>query len=94
MKPCNSPPLLRSEAMEAGTDVLAKAISRAAAGEVGLVCYSQAAHVLDMAITLAPEVPAARAQRMHYTMMNAVGDAIGALAKVGSEIQFSGQYPV
>ena len=36
------PPLLRSEAMEAGTDVLAKAISRAAAGEVGLVCYSQA----------------------------------------------------
>ena len=83
--------------MEAGTDVLAKAISRAAAGEVGLVCYSQAAHVLDkMAITLAPEVPAARAQQMHYTMMNAVGDAIGALAppESRSEIQFSGQYPV
>lgn len=86
------PPLLRSEAMEAGTDVLAKAISRAAAGEVGLVCYSQAAHVLDMAITLAPEVPAARAQQMHYTMMNAVGDAIGALAppEVGVRYSFPG----
>jgi len=86
------PPLLRSEAMEAGTDILAKAISRAAAGKVGLVCYSQAAHVLDMAITLAPEVPVIQAQQMHYTMMNAVGDAIGALAppEVGVRYSFPG----
>ena len=48
--------------------------------------------MLDMAITLAPEVPAARAQQMHYTMMNAVGDAIGALAppEVGVRYSFPG----
>lgn len=86
------PPLLQSEGMEAGTDIMAKAVSRAAAGKVGLVCYSQAVNVLDMAITLAPEVPFIRAQQMHYTMMNALGDAVGALAppEVGVRYRFPG----
>ena len=45
------PPLLSAEAVETG-DVQAKAVARAAAGEVGLVCYATAGPLLDFAVTL------------------------------------------
>ncbi len=84
------PPLLDAEKIAIGTDVMAKAIGRAAAGETGLVCYSEATHCLDMAITLAPEVSLSKAMQMHYTLMTALGDSIGALAppEVGVRYRF------
>ncbi|MEK9861178.1 MAG: hypothetical protein VW554_06635 [Alphaproteobacteria bacterium] len=42
------PPLLDAEKIAKGTDVMAKAIGRAAAGETGLVCYSEATHALHV----------------------------------------------
>lgn len=86
------PPLLQVETIDAGTDVMAKAITRAVAGEVGLVCYSQRSHILDMAITLSPEVPLNRSAQMVHTAMNALGDSIGALAppEVGVRFRFPG----
>ena len=86
------PPLLTAEKVAAGTDAMAKAIARAAAGESGLVCFSAATHVLDMAITLAPEVDRARAMQMQATLMVALGDSIGALAppEVGVRYRFPG----
>ena len=86
------PPLLDAEKIAKGTDVMAKAIGRAAAGETGLVCYSEATHCLDMAITLAPEVSLSKAMQMHYTLMTALGDSIGALAppEVGVRYRFPG----
>ena len=86
------PPLLDAEKIAKGTDVMAKAIGRAAAGETGLVCYSEATHCLDMAITLAPEVSLIKAMQMHYTLMTALGDSIGALAppEVGVRYRFPG----
>lgn len=86
------PPLLRAEKQTPGSDILAKAIGRASAGEVGLVCYSEDADRMDIAITLAPEVPAHLAEQMQFTIMNAVGDSIGALAppEVGVRYRYPG----
>ena len=88
--PPQLPPLLRAEAVDTG-DVQAKAVARAAAGEVGLVCYAQSGPLLDFAITLAPEVDAAAASQMHHALMVAVGDAIGALAP--PEVVVTYQFP-
>jgi len=74
------PPLLTPLAVDKDRDVLAKAVSMAAKGEVGIVCYSSDAENLRLAITLAPEVSAAEAVQMHYVLMVALGDSIGALA--------------
>ena len=88
--PPQLPPLLRAEAVDTG-DVQAKAVARAAAGEVGLVCYAQSGPLLDFAITLAPEVDAAAASQMHHALMVAVGDASGALAP--PEVVVTYQFP-
>ena len=84
------PPLLSAEAVETG-DVQAKAVARAAAGEVGLVCYATAGPLLDFAVTLAPEVDAATSAQMQHALIVAVGDAIGALAP--PEVVVTYQYP-
>ena len=91
-EPPQLPPLLEAEKIDIGTDVMAKAITRAVSGEAGLVCYSEASHVLDMAITLAPEVGLNKALQMHQTMMIALGDSIGALAppEVGVRFRYPG----
>ena len=88
--PPQLPPLLRAEAVTSG-DVQAKAVARAAAGEVGLVCYAPSGSLLDFAVTLAPEVDASTAAQMHHALMVAVGDAIGALAP--PEVVVSYQFP-
>jgi biotin-(acetyl-CoA carboxylase) ligase len=74
------PPLLTPLEVEKGRDVQAKAVSVAAKGEVGVVCYSADADNLRMAITLAPEVTPLEAVQMHFVLMIALGDSIGALA--------------
>jgi len=74
------PPLLTPLEVEKDRDVLAKAVSVAARGEVGVVCYSVDTDHLRMAVTLAPEVAPAKAVQMHYVLMVALGDSIGALA--------------
>ncbi len=86
------PPLLHTEKIASGADVMTKAIGRAGAGEVGLVCYADDNDVMDIAITLAPEVPASQAEQMLFTAMNAVGDAVGALAppEVGVRYRYPG----
>ena len=88
--PPQLPPLLRAEAVDSG-DVQAKAVARAAAGEVGLVCYAPSGPLLDFAVTLAPEVDAATSAQMHHALMVAVGDAIGALAP--PEVVVTYQFP-
>jgi len=85
------PPLLQAEAVGQGSDVHTKAVARAAAGAVGLVCYSSRTDMLDMAVTLAPEVPAAQAAQMHHALMIAIGDAIGAAAP--PEVSVGYQFP-
>jgi biotin-(acetyl-CoA carboxylase) ligase len=82
------PPLLQVETIDANDDVLSKAVTRAAAGEIGLVCYSSATHILDMAITLVPEVPMDRATQMAHTAMIALSDSIGALAPPEVNVRF------
>lgn len=86
------PPLLHTEKVAQDADVMAKAIGRAGSGEVGLVCYAERQDVMDIAITLAPEVPGYQAEQMHFTAMNAVGDAVGALAppEVGVRYRYPG----
>ena len=88
--PPQLPPLLRAEAVDTG-DVQAKAVAKAAAGEVGLVCYAPSGPLLDFALTLAPEVDAATASQMHHALMVAVGDAVGALAP--PEVVVTYQFP-
>ena len=88
------PPLLTAKLINRGIDVEAKAISVAARGEAGVVCYSEVSDRLDMAITLAPEVKGLDAQQIQFIAMNAVGDAIGALAppEVSVSFRFPGTY--
>lgn len=88
--PPQLPPLLHAEAVDSG-DVHAKAVARAAAGEVGLVCYAPTGSLLDFALTLAPEVDASAAAQMHHVLMVALGDAIVALAP--PEVMISYQFP-
>ena len=85
------PPLLTGLEVEAGIEPLAKAIGLAAKGEVGVVCYSPDQENLNMAITLAPETAATKAVQMHYGMMIALGDAIGALSP--PEVSVSYRFP-
>ena len=85
------PPLLTAKLINRGIDVEAKAISVAATGEAGVVCYSELSDRLDMAITLAPEVKGLDAQQIQFIAMNAVGDAIGALAP--PEVSVSFRFP-
>ena len=85
------PPLLTAKLINRGIDVEAKAISVAATGEAGVVCYSEVSDRLDMAITLAPEVKGLDAQQIQFIAMNAVGDAIGALAP--PEVSVSFRFP-
>lgn len=89
--PPQLPPLLKAEEVDLKADVHAKAIGRAAAGAVGLVCYGQRDDMLDMAITLAPEVTADKAIQVHYLLMIAIGDAIGAAAP--PEVSVGYQFP-
>jgi len=86
--PPQLPPLLTPVSVEDGMDVMAKAVVVAAKGHAGQVLYSQQTETLDMAVTMIPEVTKTKAMQMHYVLMVALGDAIGALAPPEIQVQY------
>ena len=74
------PPILTPIAVMKGLDVFSKAIAVASNSEPGTVFYSEDLDYIEVAIVLCPEVSKIKCNQMHYIMMVAAGDTIGALA--------------
>jgi BirA family biotin operon repressor/biotin-[acetyl-CoA-carboxylase] ligase len=74
------PPILTPIAVMKGLDVFSKAIAVASNSEAGTVFYSEDLDYIEVAIVLCPEVSKIKCNQMHYIMMVAAGDTIGALA--------------
>ncbi|MFW6077628.1 MAG: biotin/lipoate--protein ligase family protein [Hyphomicrobiales bacterium] len=75
------PPLLSGRAVDAGASAFGTA-SRAAADQAagaGDLFWSQAVDRLDLAVVLEPEVDERRALQVHFVLMVACGDAVGAI---------------
>ena len=84
------PPLLSGRAVDAGTSAFAEA-SRAAASRAagaGELFWSQAVDRLDLAVVLEPEVNEARALQVHFVLMVACGDAVGAIGPPELALQY------
>ena len=84
------PPLLSGRAVEAGASTFAVA-SRAAASRAagaGELFWSQAVDRLDLAVVLEPEVDEARALQVHFVLMVACGDSVGALGPPELALQY------
>lgn len=92
-EPPTFPPLLRGEAMAAGMDPFAKAVSGAITGiDAGLVTYALEPHRIRAAMVLAPEAPLEDAMAMVFAAALGFGDALGALAppEVGVHMDWPG----
>ncbi len=85
------PPLFSSQKVLEGMDPFDKAIAAGSSGDVGTVFYSSNKDLLNIAITLGPEVPRIKAFQVHYVMMLGLSDALGALAP--PEIEISHLWP-
>lgn len=92
LKPCAPvfPPLLSGRAVDAGASAFTDAghaAARQTAG-AGEVFWSQAVDRLDLAVVLEPEVDEARALQVHFVLMVACGDAIGAIGPPELALQY------
>ena len=85
------PPLFSSQKVLEGKNPFDKAVASASSGDVGTVFYSSNKDLLNIAITLGPEVSRIKAIQIHYAMMLGLSDALGALAP--PEIEISHLWP-
>jgi|TARA_B100001094_G_scaffold64087_1_gene60049 biotin-(acetyl-CoA carboxylase) ligase len=85
------PPLFKAQEVLKNQNTFHKAISSASSGDVGTVFYSETNGILNIAITLGPEVIKSKAMQVHYLMMLGLSDAIAALAP--PEIEVSHLWP-
>ena len=85
------PPLFKAQEVLKNKNTFHKAISSASSGDVGTVFYSETNGILNIAITLGPEVIKSKAMQVHYLMMLGLSDAIAALAP--PEIEVSHLWP-
>jgi biotin-(acetyl-CoA carboxylase) ligase len=92
LQPCVPvfPPLLSGRAVEAGASAFADASRAAASGAAGAgeLFWSQAVDRLDLAVVLEPEVDEARALQVHFVLMVACGDAVGAIGPPELALQY------
>jgi biotin-(acetyl-CoA carboxylase) ligase len=84
------PPLLSGRAVEAGASAFADASRAAASGAAaaGELFWSKAVDRLDLAVVLEPEVEEARALQVHFVLMVACGDAVGAIGPPELALQY------
>jgi len=75
------PPLLSGRPVAAGEDAFAAALNACKAGDAGAgdVFWSRSQAVMDVAVVLEPDVPAARSLQMLFVAMVAFGDSFGAI---------------
>ena len=85
------PPLFSSQKVLEGKNPFDKAVASASSGDVGTVFYASNKDLLNIAITLGPEVSRIKAIQIHYAMMLGLSDALGALAP--PEIEISHLWP-
>ena len=84
------PPLLSGRAVKAGASAFADASHAAAHQKAGAgeVFWSQAVDRLDLAVVLEPEVDERRALQVHFVLMVACGDAVGAVGPPELAMQY------
>ena len=85
------PPMFSSQEVLNGQSVFNKAVTAANSGDVGTVFYSCDEGILNVAITLNPEVIKSKAIQVHYLMTLGLSDALAAL--VPPEIEISHIWP-
>ena len=85
------PPMFSSQEVLNGQSVFNKAVTAANSGDVGTVFYSFDEGILNVAITLNPEVIKSKAIQVHYLMTLGLSDTLAAL--VPPEIEISHIWP-
>ena len=85
------PPMFSSQEVLNGQSVFNKAVTAANSGDVGTVFYSCDEGILNVAITLNPEVIKSKAIQVHYLMTLGLSDTLAAL--VPPEIEISHIWP-
>ena len=75
------PPLLNGRPVDEGTDAYQAAITACQAGDAGAgdIFWSRSEAVMDVAVVLEPDVPAATARQMLFAAMVAFADSFGAI---------------
>ena len=85
------PPLFKAQEVLRKQNTFHKAISSASSGDAGTVFFSENKGILNIAITLGPEVIKSKALQVHYLMTLGLSDALAALAP--PEIEISHLWP-